>query len=82
MIGNQLFIDLQNYIDLTEFDSLHPEICRELATANHLAIYILQVYHPRTAHPNTQNIEIKPLSQVYNYWNLLPDSDPLKIAGN
>jgi len=81
MIRNRLFIDLQKHIDLTVFDSLHPEICRGMATANQLAIYGLQVYHPGTVHPHAQGVQIKPLSQIYNYWKSLPEDDPLKIAG-
>jgi len=81
MIKGRMFIDLKEYIDLKEFDALHPEICKGMATANHLAIYGLQVYHPGTVHPEAQGIDIKPLSTVYNYWNSLPEDNPLKLAG-
>lgn len=81
MIKGQLFLDLEQYIDLKEFDSLHPEICKGIATANHLAVCGLQTYHSGTVNPYAQDININPLSQVYKEWSLLPDTDPLKIAG-
>jgi hypothetical protein len=81
VIKDKLFINLDEFVDLKEFDALLPSICRGMATANHLALYGLQIYHPGTVHPDAQGIEIEPLSQVYNYWNNLPEDDPLKIAG-
>jgi hypothetical protein len=81
MINELPYIDLQNHIDLTEFDNLLPKICRGIATAHPLAIYGLQVYHEGTVHPLAQGIEIKALSQVYSYWKSLPDNNPFKQAG-
>ena len=31
MSNSQLFIDLENHMDLTEWDNLKPEICRGIA---------------------------------------------------
>lgn len=81
MIGNRLYIDLEKHIDVTEFDSLHPEICRGIATASHLAFNGLQTINPGTIHPQVQGYSVNPLYDVYSIWNSLPDTDPLKIAG-
>ena len=42
MIHGQHFIDLEKHIDLTEFDSLHLEICRGIAVTRDLAMDGLQ----------------------------------------
>lgn len=81
MIKGRLFIDLEKYIDLKQFDSFLPRICKGMATSSHLAVYGLQTYHPGTVNTDAQGIDVKPLSQVYEYWNKLPETDPLKIAG-
>jgi hypothetical protein len=81
MIHNQSFIDLENYIDLTEFDRLHPEICRGIATAKHLAIDGLHEIPEGTIRPHAQGLKVKPVWDAYKLWNSLPDTDPLKIAG-
>jgi len=82
MINEQPYIDFSEHIDLQEFDSLHPEICRGIATSNHLAFHGLQVYHTGTVRPYSQGIKINPLSSVYNDWKKLPEDDPIKINGN
>lgn len=81
MINNRLYIDLENHIDLTEFDSLHAEICRGIATARHLAVDGLQTINPGSINPVGQGHSVKPLYEVYALWNSLPDTDPIKIAG-
>jgi hypothetical protein len=81
MINNALYIDLAKHVDLTEFDSLHPEICRGIATARHLAFDGLHTINPGTIDPAGQGYEVKPLYEVYALWDSLPDSDPLKKAG-
>lgn len=78
MINGSPFVDLEKYIDLTEFDSLHPEICRGIATARSLAFDGLQTINPGSVNP-TQGII--PLYRAYELWQALPDADPLKIAG-
>jgi len=81
MIKDRLFIDLEPYVDLKKFDSFKHEICRGMATARHLAIHGLQVYHPGTVNPHAQGIDIKSLHSVVTTWNQLPENDPCKIAG-
>lgn len=81
MIKGQLFIDLEKYVDLKEFDLLLPSICKGMATADHLAVHGLHTYHPGTVNTDAQGIDVKPLSQAYEYWNSLPDTDPIKTAG-
>ena len=81
MIGNRLYIDLEKHIDISQLDSLHPEICRGIATARHLSVSGLQTIHPGTINPHSQGNLVKPLYDVYSYWQSLPDTDPLKIAG-
>lgn len=81
MIGDRLFINLENHIDLTEFDSLRTEICRGMATAEHLSRKGLHTINDGTIHPHAQGINVNPLYDVYSYWNSLPDNDPLKIGG-
>lgn len=81
MIKGQTFIDLQKFIDLKDFDNLHPGICKGIATSEHLAIQGLQTYHPGTVNPDAQGFDINPLSSVYNAWRELPEDDPLKVNG-
>lgn len=81
MIGDRLFINLEDFIDLTEFDSLHLEICRGMATGQHLAFHGLQTINPGTINPNGQGYSVKPVYEAYSIWNSLPDTDPLKVAG-
>jgi hypothetical protein len=81
MLGNHLFINLENHIDLTEFDKLRPEICRGVATASHFARNGLHTINDGTIHPDAQGLKVNPLYDVYATWNALPEDDPLKIAG-
>lgn len=81
MINGHLYIDLEKHVDLRDFDSLHPEICKGIATASHLAVNGLQTINPGTINPNGQGQKVKPLYEVYEIWNSLPEDDPLKIAG-
>lgn len=81
MINGCLYIDLAKYIDLKEFDSLHSEICRGIATAKHLSIDGLQKINPGSIQPNAQGNTVNPLYEVYSRWESLPNTDPLKIAG-
>lgn len=81
MIHGKQFIDLEKYIDLTEFDSLHLEISRGIALARDLAIDGLQHVPEGTMHPHAQGYDVKPLWEVVDQWNELPDDDPFKIAG-
>ena len=81
MIHGQKFIDLEKYVDLTEFDNLRLEICRGIATARDLAYDGLQYVPEGTMHPHAQGYKVNPLFEVTPQWNALPDDDPLKIAG-
>lgn len=81
MINNRLYIDLEKYVDLEEFDLLHPEISRGIVTAKHLAVDGLQIVNPGSINPSGQGYAVKPLYEVYALWNSLPDTDPIKLAG-
>ena len=81
MIHGQIYIDLEKHVDLTGFDALHLEISRGIATARDLAIDGLQYVPPGTMHPHAQGYDVKPLWEVVDRWNNLPDNDPFKIAG-
>lgn len=81
MVYNRLYIDLANYIDLKVFDSLHPVICRGIATASHLAFNGLQTINPGSINPNTQNYKITPLYEAHETWSSLPPDSLLKKAG-
>jgi len=81
MINDKLYIDLAPYVDVSVFDSLHPEISRGIATARDLAIQGLHTINEGTIRPDAQGINVKPLYEAYSYWQSLPDTDPIKIAG-
>lgn len=81
MLHNHLFLDLEKHVDLTEFDSLHPEICRGIATAKPFSIDGIQQVPEGTIHPDAQGIKVNPLYDVVKMWKSLPQDDPLKIAG-
>lgn len=81
MIGNRLYINLEKFVDVSRFDSLHPEICRGIATARHLSVNGLQTINPGTINPSSLGFRVNPLYETYSLWESLPDSDPLKSAG-
>jgi hypothetical protein len=81
MINGYPYINLEKFVDLTEFDALHAEICRGIATSKHLAVNGLQKINPGSINPNSQGYSVKALYDVYSHWQSLPNNDPLKIAG-
>ena len=81
MINNRLYIDLKDLVDVQGFDSLHPEICRGISTAQHLAVNGLQTINDGTIRPHAQGRYVKPLYEIYSIWKNLPEDNPLKIAG-
>ena len=81
MINSKLFINLEDHIDLSEFDDLKPEICRGIATAKSIAIDGLHEVPEGSIRPHAQGIDINPIWDVVKMWNSLPDDDPYKIAG-
>ncbi len=81
MLGDRLYINLENHVNLKEFDSLHPEICRGIATASHLAINGLQTINPGSMNPKGQGYNITALYEAHSLWESLPETDPLKLAG-
>lgn len=81
MIDGKLFINLEPYIDLKEFDSINHEICRGMAKARNLAYHGVQTCHPGTINPIAHGINIVPLYSTVEMWKLLPDNDPYKISG-
>lgn len=81
MINGRLYIDLAKHVDIQHFDLLRPEICRGIATAKHLAFSGLHTINPGSVNPSGQGHAVKPVYEIYADWNKLPDTDPLKIAG-
>ena len=80
MIHNLPYIDLEKHIDLTVFDSLHPEICRGITSAKHLSYNGIQKIIPGSINPKGQGFDLKPLYEVYSLWESLPEDDPFKIV--
>jgi hypothetical protein len=80
MINNQLFIDLEKHIDLTEWDNLKPEICRGIATAKNLAWDGIHFTYGEIR-PWAQGIQVMPLWHMVKNWKELPEDDAFKIAG-
>jgi len=81
MIHDRIFFDLEQFIDLTEFDRLHLEISKGIATARHLALDGIHEIPEGTIHPHAQGIPVTPLYEVVSMWKSLSDDDPRKIAG-
>ena len=80
MTNNQLFIDLEKHIDLTEWDNLKPEICRGIATAKDLAWDGIHFTYGEIC-PGAQGITVTPLWHMVKSWKDLPEDDAFKIAG-
>ena len=81
MINGLPYINLEQYVNLKEFDDLHLEICKGIATARHLSVHGLQKINPGSINPDSQGCKINPLYEVYSYWQALPDNDLLKTNG-
>jgi hypothetical protein len=80
-IHGRAYIDLTSLVDLTNFDKLHPEICRSFALAKELSS-IGSVDVP----DGFMNLEIykeqfKPLHKAYEEFLKLPETDPIKVNG-
>lgn len=77
MINNQFYINLESYVDLEKFDSLHYKICRGFAKSRHLAAI-------GNLEDKMENIFVDPaythLCQVYNDFKKLPESSAVKQA--
>lgn len=81
MINNNiLYIDLQNYINVKEFDILHPEICRGIATARHLAFEGSQKINKGTINSAAQGKKVDPLYSVFELYESLSEDHPIKKA--
>ena len=80
MINEKLFIDLENHIDLTEWDRLKPEICRGIATAKDLAWDGIHFTYG-IIRPHAQGIKVNPLWEVVKTWKELPEENIFKLAG-
>lgn len=80
MINNHLFIDLEKHIDLSEWDTLKPEICRGIATAKNLAWDGIHFTYGEIR-PWAQGIQVTPLWHMVKKWKELSEDDAFKIAG-
>ena len=81
ILDHQLYLNLEKYIDLQAFDSLHPEICKGFTEASLLSINGSQQINVGSINPGAQGYDITPIYEVYTLWNALPDTEPLKLAG-
>lgn len=80
-INNNPYIDLESYLDMTEFDRLQPEIIRGFAEAREFA---------KEGTWMKPGFEFKDMSYIHNWkpvyqameeFLALPDNDPIKING-
>ncbi len=81
MIGPYPYIDLTPYINLQSFDSLHPEICKGIVTANPFIIDGNHKINRGSINPAGQGYKVTPLYDSYELWESLPENDPLKVNG-
>lgn len=83
-IFGQPYLDLSQYVNLQEFDKLHPEICRAFVLGkNHAGQGNLQLDKSDQENVNLDTYcgEVNPVWLMYEQYLKLPDNDPIKLAG-
>jgi hypothetical protein len=76
------YIDLSSYIDLTEYDKLHPTICRNIVEAK-ACIFEGTLYAPENfLRMDAYSDDIKSLLHTNYEFMGLPDEDPIKNNGS
>jgi hypothetical protein len=79
MSKNKLYADLEEYIDLNEFDNLHYKICKGFAKARHLA----SVGNFESSIDNiVKNTSYDHLCQVYQNYQLCAENTEIKKISN
>lgn len=76
------YIDLSSIVNLTDFDNLHPEICRSFALSKHIASVGLIDVPDGYMNTDLYVNQFKLLHKAYQEFSNLPDSHPIKIGGN
>lgn len=79
------FVDIEDSINMDEFESLHPSICRDFVLAKDTAsLGYLSLYEPNKAFVNLDYYAsgLKPVWYFYDQFKTLPDTHPFKIASS
>lgn len=80
-IGGKPYIDIEPFIDIKGFRSLHPEICKGFALAREYAkegTWLIPGIDQRDA---SYVINWKPIYQAFAEYQALPEDHPIKIHG-
>lgn len=80
-IGGKPYIDLDSYIDIHEFESLHPEICKGFALARKYAKEGTWMSPGFSVTDLSYIPNWKPIYQAFAEFQSLPDDDPIKQHG-
>lgn len=75
------YIDLSSFINVSEFDKLHPAICRSFAIARHHAALGSLDVPDGFMNLSIYDNQFKPLYKAYEEFLKLSETDPLKIYG-
>lgn len=80
-INNQIYFDMEPYLDMKEFDRLQPEIYRGFAEARMYAKEGTWMAPGFTTEDMSYNIHWKPVYKAIEEFLALPDDDPIKQGG-
>jgi hypothetical protein len=81
-INGEPFVNLSEYVDLTDFDKLHPTICRNFIEAKE-HMYVGTFYAPEDfLRMDAYDKNLKSLLSAHYEFMGLPDDDPIKINGS
>lgn len=80
-INGQPYFDMEQYLDMNEFDQLQPEIIRGFAEAREYAKEGTWMEPGFTFKDMSYQPNWKPIYQALQEFMALPDSDPIKQAG-
>jgi hypothetical protein len=80
-INGNTHLELEQFIDLTEFDNIQIDIWKGLALSKNLAIPAQFKNPTDEQYKSYSNSNIKPLFSAYTEFCKLPDDSPLKQAG-
>ena len=80
-INNNLYFDMEPYLDMKGFDALQPEIYRGFAQARTFAKEGTWMEPGYSFDKMSYTINWKPIYKAMQEFMALPDSDPVKIEG-
>jgi hypothetical protein len=81
-INNQPYIDLDEYLDIKKFRSLHYKICRGFAESRKYAkegTWMIPGFNPKDS---SYKIHWKPIFEALQEYKNLPDNHPIKQEGS